>query len=90
MVDRRAGLRLSPTLAYACHVDFASMTDRVRILRADLAEIQFLNNLYLKQTFHDAREQQAHTRRRERLEQIVHELSVLKETGTSSMDRKFR
>jgi excisionase family DNA binding protein len=52
--------------------------------------VRFDPKAVVKQAFHNVSEQQAHTRRRERLEQIVHELSVLKETGASSMYRKFR
>jgi hypothetical protein len=77
-------------VAYACRVDFTALIDRVKALKVELAEIQVSNAHYLTQLHRTVAELQAHVRRRERLEQIVHELSMLRETGTSSMYRKFR
>ena len=77
-------------MAYACRVDFTALIDRVKALKAELAEIQVSNAQYVTQVHRTVTELQAHVRRRERLEQIVHELSMLRETGTSSMYRKFK
>ena len=77
-------------MAYACHVDFTAVTEGVKALRDELAEIQVSNAHYLTQHHRTVTELQAHVRRRERLEQIVHELRVLRETGISSMYRKFK
>jgi hypothetical protein len=71
-------------------VDFTMLTDRVKALKAELAEIQALNEHYFKQLHHSAVELQVHVRRRGRLEQIVQELVTLREQSRASINRHFR
>jgi hypothetical protein len=59
-------------------------------LKAELAEIQVLNNHYFERVSHGVVETQAHVQRRARLEQIVNELVALKQKGNSSPYRNFR
>jgi hypothetical protein len=59
-------------------------------LKADLAEIEIQNNHYFKRLSHGVAERLAHVRRRERLEQIVHDLVALKQKSATLTDGKFR
>jgi hypothetical protein len=68
----------------------AVLRDKIGRLRAEIADLQELNNHYRRQAHHETEAQVAHGQRHERLQAIQQELSQLADLGRRVLSMEQR
>ena len=61
----------------ANHMDELALIERIRELRLEISEIQSANRIYWSRSQHSQKEKNENERRRERLQEINQQLSIL-------------